>query len=89
MPAIRLACSVMLRFFSARRGARYLFQGLREGRWPLILVGLTVLVARFNRRWRRAGSRVASVRVKTGQSVGLRVFRPGETPAAFRVDASD
>jgi len=76
----------MLRFLSARRGARYLFQGLREGRWPLILVGLTVLVARFNRRWRPSGSRVATVRVKTGQSVGLRVYRPGETPAAFRVD---
>ena len=81
-----LACSVMLRFFSARRGAHYFFQGLREGRWPLILVGLTVLVARFNKRWRPGGSRVAAVRVKAGQSVGLRVSRPGEEPVTFRVD---
>ena len=76
----------MPRFFSARRGAHYLFQGLREGRWPLILVGLTVLVARFNKRWRPAGSRAAAVRMKTGQSVGLRVSRPGEAPVTFRVD---
>lgn len=75
----------MLRFFSARRGARYLFQGLREGRWPLILVGLTVLVARVNRRWRPDGSRVATVRVKADEAVGLRVSRPGEAPVTFRV----
>ena len=76
----------MLRFLSARRGAHYFFKGLREGRWPLILVGLTVLVARFNKRWRPAGARVAAVRMKTGRSVGLRVSRPGEAPVTFRVD---
>ena len=78
---------VMLRFFSVRRGARYLFQGLREGRWPLILLGLTVLVARFNKRCRPYRSRVATVRVKPGQTVGLRVSRPGEASATFRVES--
>ncbi len=77
---------MMFRFFSAGRGVRYLFQGLREGRWPLILVGLTVLVVRFNKRWRPAGPRVARARLTAGQSVGLRVSRPGEAPVAFRVD---
>ena len=77
----------MLRFLSARRGARYLFQGLRQGRWPLILVGLTVLVARFNKCCRPDASRVATVRVKPGQSLGLRVSRPGEAPTTFRVDS--
>ncbi len=75
----------MFRFFSAGLGVRYLFQGLREGRWPLILVGLTVLVTRFNKRWMPAGSRVVKVRLKAGQSVGLRVSRPGDAPVTFRV----
>ena len=88
-PATRtgLAWTVMTRFLSARRGARYLFQGLREGKSPLILVGLIVLVARFNRRWRPYRSRVTTVRVRPGQTVGLRVSRPGEAPATFRVDS--
>jgi len=77
----------MIRFFSASRGARYLFQGLREGKSPLVLVGLIVLVAWFNKRWRPDRSRVATVRVKPGQTLGLRVSRPGEAPATFRVDS--
>jgi len=76
----------MLRFFSARRGIRDLFQGLREGKPLLILAGLVVLVARFNKRWRPDRSRVATVRVKPGQTVGLRVSRPGKAPATFRVE---
>ena len=77
----------MLRFLSARRGARYLFRGFREGSLPLILVGLTALVARFNKRWRPDRSRVATVRTAPGETVGLRVSRPGEAPMTFRVDS--
>lgn len=68
----------MFPFLSARNGARYLFRGLREGKVPLILVGLTLLVARFNRRWRPDRSRVVTVRVKPGETVRLRVSRPGD-----------
>ena len=82
-----LAWAVMIRFFSPRRGVRYLFQGLREGKSPLILVGLIVLLARFNKRWRPDRLRVATVRVEPGEAVGLRVSRPGEAPATFRVES--
>lgn len=79
----------MIRLRYARGGARYLLRGLREGRLPLIVLGLAILTVRFGKLWRPGRSRVASVPVEAGRPVALRLSRPGEAPVTFRMDVAD
>ena len=51
----------------------------------MLVFGALLLVWRLSRRKRR--SKTASVNVKPGQSVALRVTRAGADPVTYRIDA--
>ena len=67
------------------RGTYYVLRGLRQGRPPLVAVGIFMILRRLLKR-RRNGGRVVSVRLKRGSSVALRVSPPGDDPVTFRMD---
>ena len=67
------------------KGPSYLFRGLREGDVAFFALGAALVLIRLGRRNR--GKQKASITLKAGESVALRVTRPGADPVAYRIDA--
>lgn len=70
---------------TARSGFRYVIRGLRQGRHSLIVMGVLMILSRLVTRRRQHGGRVVNVKLAPGETVGLRVSRPGDDPITFRV----
>ena len=70
---------------STRRGVLYVLRGLRQGRPSVIAMGVLIVLSRFVMGSRRRGGRSVNVKLAPGESVGLRVNRPGDDPVNFRV----
>ena len=66
-------------------GPAHFFKGLRQGDVPLVFLGAALLLLRLSRRKRK--SKVTSLMLEAGESVALRVTRPGADPVTYRLDA--
>ena len=67
------------------RGPGYLFRGLREGSPGIFLLGLALSVVRLGQR--RKAPKPYSIKLKAGESIALRISKPGSAPVSYRVDA--
>ena len=70
---------------STTRGILYVFRGLWQGRSSVTAMGVFIIVYRLVIGSRRRGGRSVRMRLKPGDSVGLRVSRPGDDPVTFRL----
>jgi hypothetical protein len=68
----------------AKRGPTYFFRGLREGNPVLFLFGIFLTVVRISGK--RRSKKPIKIKIKPGQSVILRVTRPGSEEATYRID---
>ena len=68
-----------------KNGPTYLFRGLREGDIALFAVGALLGLMRLNRRSR--SKKAPSFDLRAGESVALRVTRPGADPVTYQIDA--
>jgi len=68
---------------SARGGARYIVRGLVRGRRSSIAIGVLIILYRLLVGRRRRTGPSVGMSLAPGDSVGLRVSRPGDDPVTF------
>lgn len=68
---------------SARGGVRHVIRGLVQGKRSSIAIGVLIILYRLVMGRRRHTGPSATVDLAPGDSVGLRVSRPGDDPGTF------